>query len=121
MYVVTRQKGSGLVERDYEIYKKKQGLRIRLARRIANITQDELAEKLTAELGFDFGDAAKVSRIEKGKQDLSGRELAAMSDVLDQPQPWLQGIDDEGMRAPIIHAPSSVPWFVRPIDIPVAA
>jgi len=26
-----------------------------------------------------------------------------------------------GIDVPIIHAPSSVPWFVRPIDIPVAA
>ncbi len=106
------------MEKDYEIYKKKQGLRIRLARRIANVTQEELAEKLTAELGFDFGDDVKVSRIERGKQDVSGRELVALSVVLNQPVLWLQGVEDEGMNAPIIHVPS---WFERPIDVNVGS
>jgi transcriptional regulator with XRE-family HTH domain len=107
-----------MLETDYEIYKKKQGLRIRLARRMANITQPELAEKLNAELGFNFGDDVKVSRIERGTQDVSGRELAALSTVLGQPSAWLQGIEDEGMRAPIIYV---TPWFGRPIDFHVGA
>lgn len=105
-----------VMEQDYSIYKKKQGLRIKLARRIADMTQQELAEKLTAELGFDFGDDVKVSRIEHGRQDVTGRELVALSAVLNQPAAWLQGIDDDGMNAPIIHAPSSWKWFARPID-----
>lgn len=104
---------------DYEIYKKKQGLRIRLARRIANLSGVELAEKLTSELGFHFGDDAKISRIEHGKQDVSSRELAALSAVLNQPIPWLQGIEDEGMNAPIIHV--TPPWSHRPIDTLTAA
>ena len=106
-----------MLERDYEIYKKKQGLRIRLARRMTNMTQLELVEKMTAELGFDFGDEAKVSRIEHGTQDISGRELAALSAVLNQPQAWLQGVDDDGMNAPIIHEMTPPRWSVRPIEI----
>jgi transcriptional regulator with XRE-family HTH domain len=104
-----------MLEQDYDIYKKKQGLRIRLARRmISGMTQEVLAEKLSAELGFDFGDDVKVSRIERGQQDVTGRELAALSAVLNQPQAWLQGIEDDGMNAPIIHV---IPWFGRPIDV----
>jgi transcriptional regulator with XRE-family HTH domain len=107
-----------MLEKDYEIYKKKQGLRIRLARRMANMTQPELAEKLNAELGFNFGDDVKVSRIERGAQDVSGRELAALSTVLGQPSAWLQGVEDEGMNAPIIYV---TPWFGRPIDFHAGA
>lgn len=106
-----------MLEANYTVYKKKQGLRIRLARRMTNMSQSELATKLSGELGFDFGDDVKVSRIEHGKQDVSGRELAALSAVLNQPIPWLQGIEDDGMNAPIIHVPS---WFDRPIDVLVA-
>ena len=107
------EKGRTVLEKDYTIYKKKLGLRVRLARRmIPDMTQELLAEKMTAELGFDFGDDVKVSRIEHGKQDVTSRELAALSAVLNQPAPWLQGIEDEGMVAPIIHAPS----FRRPKD-----
>jgi transcriptional regulator with XRE-family HTH domain len=106
-----------MLERDYEIYKKKQGLRIRLARRMTNMTQPELAEKMTAELGFEFGDEAKVSRIEHGKQDITGREATALSAVLNQPQAWLQGIEDDGMNAPIIHEVTPAVWAGRPIEI----
>ena len=109
-----------MLEKDFTIYKKKQGLRIRLARRMANMTQPELAEKMTAELGFDFGDDQKVSRIEKGKQDVSGREAAALSAVLNQPQRWLQGIEDDGMNMPIIHEMTRLTqsgWFDRPIEV----
>lgn len=111
-----------MLEKDYTIYKKKQGLRIKLARRmVVGMTQEKLAEKMTAELGFDFGDDVKVSRIEHGKQDVSGRELAALSAILGQPIPWLQGIEDEGMNAPIIHAPSPRSWFDWPMDAAFAA
>lgn len=105
------------MEKDTEVYLGTQGMRIRYARRLLNMTQPELAEKLTAELGLNFGDDVKVSRIEKGKQDVSGRELAALSAVLNQPQAWLQGLEDNNLGD--AHNPRNVTdprWVSRPIQ-----
>jgi transcriptional regulator with XRE-family HTH domain len=77
-------------------YLTKQGQRIKRARRFKLLSQAQLAEKLAAELGEDFGDHNKISRIEKGRQDITSRELHAFSMVLEQPTTWLQGVEDEG-------------------------
>ena len=77
-------------------YLKRQGQRIKRARRFKLLTQSQLADKLSAELGEDFGGDNKVSRIESGKQDVTSRELYALSMVLEQPTTWLQGVEDEG-------------------------
>jgi hypothetical protein len=72
---------------------------------------------VSAELGYYFGDDVKVSRIEKGKQDVPGRELAAISAVLTQPQAWLQGLEDNDLGS--AHNPRSVndpAWAGGPID-----
>lgn len=79
-------------------YLERQGQRIRRARRFKLLSQEALAEKLTAEMGEYFGDDAKISRIEQGKQDLTSHELHALSMVLEQPTPWLQGVDDDGFN-----------------------
>lgn len=76
-------------------YLRKQGERIRRARRYLLLSQTDLAEKLTAELGERFNNS-KLSRIEKGTQDVTGHELHALSVVLQQPVPWLQGVEDDG-------------------------
>lgn len=76
-------------------YLKRLGKRIRTARRIKDLTQPELADKLSAEIGQHFGDGAKVSRIEKGRQDITSHELQALSVVLEQPITWLTGVDTE--------------------------
>lgn len=105
------------MEKDTEVYLRTQGLRIRHARRILDMTQPELAEKLSAELGVKFGDDVKVSRIEKGKQDVTGRELAALSAVLSQPAAWLQGLEDNTLGD--AHNPrndADPEWAYRPME-----
>jgi hypothetical protein len=62
------------------------------------LSQTALAEKLSAELGVDFDDS-KLSRIEKGKQDASSREIHALAVILGQSVAWLQGIDDDGFES----------------------
>jgi transcriptional regulator with XRE-family HTH domain len=80
-------------------YLTNQGQRIKRARRFRLLSQAQLAEKLSAELGEDFGDHNKISRIESGRQDITSRELHAFAMVLEQPTTWLQGVDDQGFDA----------------------
>lgn len=79
-------------------YLKRQGERIKRARKFKLLSQQDLADKLAAELGEPFDDA-KLSRIENGRQDVSSRELNALSLLLEQPVTWLQGTDDDGFDA----------------------
>lgn len=76
----------------------KQGERIKRARKFKLWSQTDLSEKMAAELGEPFDDG-KLSRIENGKQDVSSRELYALSLLLEQPVPWLQGVEDGGFDA----------------------
>lgn len=70
-----------------------QGKRVRIARRFKNLTQAQLAQELVKLLGESFDDA-KVSRIEKGAQDVTSRELSALSIILEQSRDWLAGEPD---------------------------
>lgn len=72
------------------------GKRIELARRAVNLTQGELAEKMSAETGISISKAT-ISRIEAGTgRPIYEVEMDALVAILGQSRNWFKG-DPEAM------------------------
>jgi transcriptional regulator with XRE-family HTH domain len=71
-----------------DAYLRQQGERIRKAREWAGMTQDELAVRIAEDIrdGFDYN---KISRIENGKQDVTGYQLKVLARHLNQSPLWI--------------------------------
>lgn len=74
------------------------GRRIELARSNADLNQEELAEKMTAETGLSMSKAT-ISRLEAGTgRDLYEVEMDALVAILDQPRDWFKGVPGTEFR-----------------------
>ena len=73
--------------------------RMKLAREAVGIkgrlslSQDDLAEKFTADLRLDRTTISKIERLERGVKDY---ELIAIAEALEVDVRWLLGLSDEG-------------------------
>lgn len=81
--------------RDAERIRNLIGRRVREARRVGDITQTELAERLV-QLGFRFT-PGQISKIETGFREVTDREVAAIAKVLEVTIKWLFG-EGPGIR-----------------------
>lgn len=74
------------------------GARIRIARAIRNVSLRELAEKMGVT-------ANAISKVEKGENGFSSRNLIAMSEALGIPIDWFFTNRPELLGRPIVGAP----------------
>lgn len=91
------------------------GLRIELARRAVNLTQGELAEKMTAETGIVLTKST-ISRLEAGTtRDLYEVEMDALVAILGQVRDWFKGVPGTEFRV----NPRYREWGVGRLAYPV--
>lgn len=71
-----------------------QGRRVRRQRRILDMTQGELARRVSELIGEVISHNI-ISQIEKGNRDIWNNEMNALEVILGVPRSWLEGVDPD--------------------------
>jgi transcriptional regulator with XRE-family HTH domain len=100
----------GTVTQGEAARRKEQGRRVKMARAKADLSQTELAEKISAEIGKEVSHTF-ISRIEKGKRDVEFGILLVIAKTCDVSVDFLLArSDNPGYRNPFYGLPLPASW-----------
>lgn len=74
--------------------KRLQGTRVKRARKILDMSQGQLANRVSELIGEPIS-LNIISKIEKGERDIWASEMRALVTILHRSQEWLEGIEED--------------------------